>query len=226
MTSNLFRMLFPILALCAGTIPAQAAQKSATAAQVAGTRQEALAALKSEKLIERRQAYVILAEHGEAEDLPLLYTALHDDDPPTRAVAEHAIWQVWGRSGDQHADQLYEVGVEQMQRGLLRSAVRTFSQIIDLRPEFTEAWNKRATVYFLLEEDDSSIADCDEVLKRNPQHFGALSGYGQLMLRNGDPELALQYFERGLTVNPNMEGVRSMAALLRRLIEERKGRSI
>jgi len=184
------------------------------------SRAQALAELKSDNVALRRQAYEALGEAGLQEDLPILYAALYDADPGIREIAQTSIWKVWGRSGDAAADKAYQVGVTQMERGLLRSAVRTFSTLIESRPDFTEAWNKRATVYYLLEENDLSIADCEEVLKRNPHHFGALSGFGQLMLRKGEPERALEYFERALTINPNMDGVRTNIELLKRLLPD------
>ena len=113
-----------------------------------------------------------------------------------------------------------------MRRGLLRAAVRTFSKLIESHPEFTEAWNKRATLYFMLGEDELSIADCEEVLKRSPEHFGALSGYGQLLIRKGDVERALGYFQRALTINPNMHGVRAIIEQIEVLMEKRRERLI
>lgn len=190
------------------------------------SRAQALAGLKSDNVALKRQAYEALGEVGLPEDLPALYAALYDADPGIREIAQASIWKVWGRSGDATVDKAYQVGVTQMERGLLRSAVRTFTNLIESRPDFTEAWNKRATVYYLLEEDDLSIADCEEVLKRNPHHFGALSGFGQLMLRKGEPERALEYFERALTINPNMEGVRASIELLKRLLLDRGKRLI
>jgi tetratricopeptide (TPR) repeat protein len=198
----------------------------APAQDVQTVREQALAAAGSQDEQERRQAYSKLADVGLAGDLPMLYSALHDNDLTIRKIAEGAIWQVWGRSGDPEADRLYQVGVTQLQQGLLRSALRTFTQLIEKRPSFTEAWNKRATVHFLLENDDQSIADCDEVLKRNPHHFGALSGYGQLMLRKRELERALDYFQRALAVNPNMEGVRASVEALQRLLADRRKRYI
>lgn len=202
---------------------------SGVAAVAQGTessRAQALAGLKSDNVALKRQAYEALGEVGLPEDLPALYAALYDADPGIREIAQASIWKVWGRSGDATVDKAYQVGVTQMERGLLRSAVRTFTNLIESRPDFTEAWNKRATVYYLLEENDLSIADCEEVLKRNPHHFGALSGFGQLMLRKGEPERALEYFERALTINPNMEGVRASIDLLKRLLLDRGKRLI
>jgi tetratricopeptide (TPR) repeat protein len=214
---SLLQTLVVLLLSAAAPAPGQDAQT---------IREEALAAATSDNAQERREAYARLADVGLATDLPMLYSALHDSDLTIRKVAENAIWQVWGRSGDPDADRIYQVGVTQLQQGLLRSALRTFTQLVEMRPSFTEAWNKRATVHFLLENDDQSIADCDEVLKRNPLHFGALSGYGQLMLRRRELERALDYFQRALEVNPNMEGVRSSVDVLQRLLSDRRKRYI
>src|SRR5712671_2960730 len=150
------------------------------------SRKLALVQLQNRDAMARTTACAVLAEIGNHEDLPLLQSHLFDDDDGVRGKAEAAIWAIWSRSGDATADRLLERGVEQMQAGHLKMAVDTFGRVLAMRPEFTEAWNKRATVYFLLGEDDLSLKDCDEVLKRNPQHFGVLAGYGQIYLRKGD----------------------------------------
>ncbi len=71
-------------------------------------------------------------------------------------------------------------------------------------------------------EYEKSLRDCDEVMKRNPNHFGALSGYGQIYLQLDKPELALDYFQRALKVNPNLRSVEAAVAELKRLINERR----
>jgi tetratricopeptide (TPR) repeat protein len=75
-------------------------------------------------------------------------------------------------------------------------------------------------------EYDKSLADCDEVMKRNPHHFGALSGYGMIYLRRDQPARALEYFERALAVNPNMDGVSNTVDLLRALLREQRKNAI
>ena len=95
-----------------------------------------------------------------------------------------------------------------------------------MRPEFAEGWNKRATVYFLLGEDDMSLKDCAEVLKRNPRHFGVLAGYGQIYLRKGELQRSLEFFEQALAINPNMTGVQASIDALRELIVKRGRRFI
>jgi tetratricopeptide (TPR) repeat protein len=149
-----------------------------------------------------------------------LLVALYDDDPIVRSNAESSVWQVWSRSGDATADEVFQIGLAEMQRGELKGAVDTFSQLITVKPEFAEAWNKRATLYFLLGDYSASAKDCDEVLKRNPHHFGALAGYGQIMLRGHHPRRALEFFERALAVNPNMGGVEAVMDSLRAVLKD------
>jgi tetratricopeptide (TPR) repeat protein len=180
------------------------------------TREQALAGLGRSDLETRRQAAAWLGEVGRMEDAPALLKVLRDPDPVVRALAERALWQVWSRSGDPEVDALFQEGVAQMTQRDGPAAIATFSRIIEKRPEFAEGWNKRATVYFLMGEYQKSLADCDEVVKRNPSHFGVLSGYGQIYLQLNEPERALSYFERALAVNPNLEQVE-------RVIEELKG---
>ncbi len=189
-------------------------------------RQRALADLQQKDAQIRVGACAVLAELGKPGDLPLLMAALYDPDARVRQAAEGAIWHVWGRSGDKATDQVFERGVAQMQGGELPDAVETFSRVIGMNPDFAEGWNKRATVYFLLGEDDLSLKDCAEVLKRNPQHFGVLSGYGQIYLRKGHLERALDYFRRALTINPNMDGVRNSIELIEKVMVERRRKFI
>jgi tetratricopeptide (TPR) repeat protein len=119
-------------------------------------------------------------------------------------------------------DALYNQGIRQMSEGLAKDALATFSRIIEMKPGFAEAWNKRATLYFLMGEREKSLADCDEVMKRNPYHFGALAGYFQLYLQTEDLERALKYGRRALEVNPNMEGVREGVKAIDRMLGRKR----
>ena len=191
------------------------------------TREEALRALAGAADAEaRRQAARALGERGAMEDIPRLARALRDADPLVRTFAESALWQVWSRSGDGEVDRLLALGVEQMQARDGEAAVETFTRVIARRPEFAEGWNKRATVYYLLGEYTKSLADCDEVLKRNPYHFGALSGYGMIYLQLDQPTRALEYFERALAVNPNLSSVQEAADQLKALLIRQRKDSI
>jgi tetratricopeptide (TPR) repeat protein len=197
---------------------------SGAAAQPTGplTREEALADIKKPDRETRRRAAAWWGVVGRLPDAPALIAALSDDDEVVRVLAEHSVWKVWSRSGDAEADGLLRIGIEQMSGGDGPAAVETFTRVIERRPDFAEAWNKRATVYFLLGEHEKSLKDCDEVMKRNPAHFGALAGYGQIYLRLDQPERALDHFRRALRINPNLRGVADMIPRLEQLITERR----
>jgi tetratricopeptide (TPR) repeat protein len=129
---------------------------------------------------------------------------------------------VWSRSGDETVDRLFAVGVEQMAQRQLEAAAETFSRIIQRRPEFAEGWNKRATVYFLLGDYRRSLADCDEVMARNPYHWGALSGYGMIYMQLDQPGRAIDYLEKALVVNPNLDQVAQTIEVLKTLLLQRR----
>jgi tetratricopeptide (TPR) repeat protein len=81
-------------------------------------------------------------------------------------------------------------------------------------------------VYFLMGDYDQSLKDCDETLKRNPNHFGALSGCGAIYAQRDELDRALEYLERALEVNPNLEGVEEGLALVRQRLGSRGRQSI
>src|SRR5687768_12930284 len=151
---------------------------SAAAAQPLPARELALRQLEHADAAVRRAAAARLAEVGRMPDVPALVKALRDRDGAARDAAERAIWNVWGRSGDDAIDDLYQRGIAQMSVGGVEDAIATFTRIIRAKPDFAEGWNKRATLYYMAGALDKSLLDCDEVMKRNPLHFGALSGYG------------------------------------------------
>ena len=190
----------------------------------AAPRDDALKALDDRSdVMARRLALRTLAATGTMADVPRIAQALRDPDRAVRQLAEAALWEVWSRSGDAEVDALFANGVQEMSEGKLKEAAATFTTIIRRRPEFAEGWNKRATVYYLMGEYTKSLADCDEVLKRNPFHYGALSGYGMIYGKLDQPMRALEYYEQALGVNPNLDGVRDAIEILRNeLIRQRR----
>jgi tetratricopeptide (TPR) repeat protein len=187
------------------------------------TRAEALAQLDAADATARRAAATRLGEVGTMPDADALFRALRDPDAETRARAERSLWQVWSRSGRPEVDALYRIGIDAFERGDLKAALDTFTQVIAMEPGFAEAWNKRATLYFVVGDLRRSLADCDEVVKRNPRHFGALAGYAQIHVQLENYERALDYARRAYAVNPNLEGIPAMIEALEHVVEKRKG---
>jgi tetratricopeptide (TPR) repeat protein len=199
---------------------------AAAAAAPELTREQALAAIDQADPAVRRDAISRLASVGTMADVPRLVAVLRDPDRDTRDDAQQALWDIWARSGDREVDRLYRSGIEAMSAGRLDDAIATFSRIIELKPDFAEGWNKRATLYFLTGDLHKSLADCDEVIKRNPYHFGALAGYAQIYIRLEQYDRALDYARRALAINPNLDGMRRDVELLEHLIEDRRKRMI
>ena len=201
-------------------IGALAAMLSGTAATAAPlTRAQALVALAQSDAEVRFAAVERLGQVGRMADAPRVIERLGDVDARVRGAAVTAVWRIWGRSGDPAVDRLFARGVEQMESAAFGDALATFDEIVRRKPAFAEGWNKRATVYFLLGRFDASLHDCDEVFKRNPQHFGALAGAAQIHLRLGDTRQALEFFRRAVDVNPNLEGPAQMIPILEQQLE-------
>jgi tetratricopeptide (TPR) repeat protein len=178
------------------------------------THAEALAALNRDEVAARAAAIERLAEIGSMADADRLLERLRDSDPQVRELTSLAIWRIWSRSGDPAIDRLFASGVEQMREAAFDKALATFNEVVRRKPGFAEGWNKRATLYFMLGEFQKSLLDCDEVLKLNPHHFGALSGAGQIHLQLGNLRSALEYFRRAVDANPNLEGPAQIIPLL------------
>jgi tetratricopeptide (TPR) repeat protein len=213
--SNILVFAFFLLVCASGAFP-----------EAPKSRQEALAQLANSETTARLEAIVWLANHGGMADTARLDALLRDDNALVRGYAEQGLWALWSRSGDADIDALMARGVEQMDAQDYKAAIATFSDIVRRKPQFTEGWNKRATVYYLAGEYRKSIVDCAEVLKRNPRHFGALSGLGLIYTRLERYDDALAWSRKALDVNPNMLGVEMNIKSIERLLAEKRGKQI
>jgi tetratricopeptide (TPR) repeat protein len=123
-------------------------------------------------------------------------------------TVEQAIWKLWMTSDSPTAELLLAQAVKASAGGDNETALQILNRLITVHPEFMEAWNRRATVLFLMGRYKESLADIDQVLAREPRHFGALSGLGMIKRKLGDLNAARAAFDDALAVNPNMEGVK------------------
>jgi tetratricopeptide (TPR) repeat protein len=139
--------------------------------------------------------------------------ALKGGDPELAATAEAILWSAWCRSGDVETDRVFRAGVEAMQQQKLVEAEELFSRTVELKPEFAEGWNKRATVRFMRRNFAGSVADCQQTLARNPSHFGAASGQGLCHMSLNEFREAAVCFRRALDIHPHLDAVRHNLAL-------------
>ncbi len=190
------------------------------------SRDDALKALENSTVEAKAAAADRLGEIGTMDDVVALLNSLRDEDESVRNTAEQSIWKIWARSGDANVDRLYARGIREMNEGSFARAISTFSEIIKLKPEFAEGWNKRATLYYMTEQYDKSLEDCDEVMKRNPYHFGALSGYGHIHVEFRLLEQAIEYFQKALKINPNMVSVARLIQRLEQQLKDQRSKSV
>ncbi len=166
---------------------------------------------------------IIMADQTDPR-LDTLFARLHTtDDAHDAARVTNLIWAIWHESDDDDVNELMRRGLTEMSAQDYPAAVRTFGDIIDVDPEFAEAWNKRATVYYLMGEYGASVKDIDRTLQLEPRHFGALSGLGLIMTAMGNDEAAIAAFEATLAVHPFAGGARQNLETLR---ERQKKRSL
>jgi tetratricopeptide (TPR) repeat protein len=189
------------------------------------SRAEALKGLDDAAAMQRAQAVVWFAQNGNAADDKLLLPHLGDDDELVRGLTERGMWVLWSRSGDKAVDALMAKGAEQMQAHELTASIATYSEVIRRKPAFAEGWNKRATALFLAGDLKRSLADCDQVMKRNPYHFGALSGYGQIYFQMKQYDKAIEYWKRAMKVNPNLAGLAGNIEIAEKLLAETRKHS-
>ena len=102
-------------------------------------------------------------------------------------------------------------------------AVKLLNAVIDIKPDFVEAWNRRATLYYMKKDFGRAIEDIHQVLAREPRHFGALSGLGIILQELGDDKRALDVFRRALAIHPRLERIPD---LVKKLTDKVDGRDI
>jgi len=113
------------------------------------------------------------------------------------------IWDIWYIAENQEIQMIFDEANQFMDRGDFDNAINLFTKIIDQSPDFAEAWNKRATVYFLKGELEKSIADIEKTLELEPRHFGALDGLAEIYLIKDNLLGAVATYKRILEIIPS-----------------------
>lgn len=136
-----------------------------------------------------------------------LFRRLHAaSDPAEAAETEDAIWAAWMKPArGRPADEL-ERATRAIVASDLEFAERTLAALTWMQPDYAEAWNKRATLYYLQRRDDESVAAIRRTLELEPRHFGAICGFGQILMDHGDRTGAAFAFDAALRLNPHLDG--------------------
>jgi tetratricopeptide (TPR) repeat protein len=145
---------------------------------------------------------------------------------PDEASAKHVearIWALWLQTPSDTAALLMTRAKAAMDAQQMDVALKLLDALVKLRPDWVEVWNRRATLYYLQNDYGRSLQDIQQVLIREPRHFGALAGLGMIMQDLGDNKRALDAFRRALAINPHMDKV---PELVKTLSEKVEGRDI
>lgn len=159
-------------------------------------------------------------EQKNRSDLDSLFEALKA--AKTRPEASRIAGQIqllWSQSGSDTADLLMERADEAISNEEFPLAIEILDRLVVLQPGWAEAWNRRATVFFLTEDYRRSVADIGEVLRLEPRHYGAIAGLGLIYRSVGDDERAFKAFEQALEIYPQNESVRESLEELRPSVE-------
>jgi len=153
-------------------------------------------------------ANVLAQNGGSSTMLDTLFAKLQTaTDPMAIQSLEGAIWEQWVMVPDGPQRELMMRGIAEMQQRQLKQSVETFSKLIEIAPDLSEAWNKRATAHWLLGNFPASLNDICETVKREPRHFGAYSGLGMIRAEMGEYPRAVAAFELAKKHNPHIVGI-------------------
>lgn len=156
------------------------------------------------------------------QNLDFLFGALKAaPDAETAKAIEERIWALWFVSGSDTADLLMTRVKTAFEAKELDLAVQLLDSIVEIKPDYVEAWNRRATIYFMKKDYGRALADIRQVLGREPRHFGALSGLGLIMQEFGEERRALEVFRRALAIHPHLERIPDIVKALTDKVEGR-----
>ena len=163
------------------------------------------------------------AQHGDpSKNLDFLFGALKaaPDDETAKAI-EKRIWALWMVSRSDTVNLLMARVHKAVEAKDVDLAVTLLDAIVKIRPDYTEGWNRRATIYYMKKDYGRALADIRQVLRREPRHFGALSGLGLILQDIGDDKQALEVYRRALAVYPRMERIPEVVKKLKLEVEGR-----
>jgi len=159
---------------------------------------------------------------GSTFNLDTLFGALKiaPDEASAKAI-EDRIWAIWMSSDSDTCNLLMSRVKDATDDKDYDLAIKLLDAIVTIKPDYVEAWNRRATLYYIKHEYGRALADIREVLAREPRHFGALAGLGLILQDIGDDKHALQAYQAALAIDPHLRNLPDVVKTLREKVEGR-----
>ena len=146
------------------------------------------------------------AEPDRSDERAALHTELlASPDPASAQAVADKLWTIWLTAPDDHAQTLLNDGMARRSSWDLEASERILDELVAYCPDYAEGYNQRAFTRFMRERLDESLADIDSTLRRNPYHFGALSGRVLVLMRQGRAQLAQTALREALKVHPHLQ---------------------
>ncbi|WP_422004228.1 tetratricopeptide repeat protein [Pyruvatibacter mobilis] len=157
-------------------------------------------------------------------DLDGLFDKLAEAESPAEAdLIENEIWRLWLQSGSATVDLMVARGTEALRSQDYAVALDLFSMAVELAPDYPEGWNKRATLYYVIDDYEAAISDISQVLVREPRHWAALMGLAVMMDDLDRKDAALTAYRQAVAINPQLDDAHEA---IKRLEVEVEGRGI
>ena len=132
---------------------------------------------------------------------------------------EQKIWKLWStHPSDKNLTTMLAEGSNLVNKQKFDQAIVVFSKVIDLDPKWAEAWNKRATVLYMVGEFQKSQDDIDKVLELEERHFGALAGQGLVNIQLENYDKAIMSYKKAQQIYPKMKSPKIMIKQIEELI--------
>lgn len=156
------------------------------------------------------------ADQRDARLKPLFKALKSSSSEEEAQFIERQIWGIWSSHGrGDEIDLRFRRGLLLMNAGHVDEAIKMFSQIVEIDPDFAEAWNKRATLRYMKGDLAGSVRDIEHTLSLEPRHFGALSGLGLIYDEIDSVDGAIKAFTAALEINPHMVWIAERLATLK-----------
>jgi tetratricopeptide (TPR) repeat protein len=163
-----------------------------------------------------------LSLRDSVNNLDFLFGALKAaPDEETAKAVEQRIWVLWLHSPSDTTNLLMARVQKAIEQKDLELGLKLLDAIVKVNPDYVEAWNRRATIYYMKKDYGRSLADIRQVLRLEPRHFGALTGLGLILQDIGNERQALEVYRRALEVYPKLERVPDIVKTLQEKVEGR-----